>query len=140
MHSVLLFLHNSSNNIALQQRAKHVNNGSKLDASVCGKKQIGETDLQAIIRETKEELDLAIHRPVCIGTYIRPVKPERTYTVFYAYVPKPKLTLNPEEVAHIHWLTVESLQRDLHTLPLKTSTREIITYVMPYLTLATRHP
>jgi 8-oxo-dGTP diphosphatase len=87
-----------------------------------GKIEAGETPLEAVQRELKEETGITVNQSELhdLGTlYIRKPEIDYTYTMFWLVLPKrPSVSLNDENDA-IHWAAVH----DLEIMPLRPGAR-----------------
>ena len=81
------------------------------DTAVGGHVSYGETILEALYRETSEELGLTAFNPIGLGAYIWQTQRDNEYVFVYAILGHPTLHPNAEEVSEGRWWTFEELDR-----------------------------
>lgn len=106
---VTLFIKNSNNQLLLQKRSKQ--KGGKY-GFISGHPKSGETSLQAVIIEAKEEMNIDIK-----NEKVQVFHTEKSKNAFYDfyYLEKDidihKLTLQNEEVQEAKWMTIEEIEQ-----------------------------
>lgn len=81
------------------------------DTAVGGHVSYGETILEALYRETSEELGLTAFNPIGLGAYIWQTQRDNEYVFVHAILGHPTLHPNAEEVSEGRWWTFEELDR-----------------------------
>ena len=81
------------------------------DTAVGGHVSYGETILEALYRETSEELGLTAFNPIGLGAYIWQTQRDNEYVFVHAILGHPTLHPNAEEVSEVRWWTFEELDR-----------------------------
>lgn len=81
------------------------------DTAVGGHVSYGEGALEALYRESSEELGLKAFNPVFLGKYVWETKRDKELVLIYACVGHPDLTPNTDEVSEGRWWTVEDLEK-----------------------------
>ena len=81
------------------------------DTAVGGHVSYGETILEALFRETSEELGLTAFNPVALDAYIWQTERYNEYVFVHAILGHPTLYPNAAEVAEGRWWTFEELER-----------------------------
>ncbi len=81
------------------------------DTAVGGHVSYGETILEALYRETSEELGLTAFNPIGLGAYIWQTQRDNEYVFVHAILGHPTLRPNAEEVSEGRWWTFEELDR-----------------------------
>jgi len=101
-------------NIFLQKRSlsKRICPGM-WDSSVGGHISYGEQVLEALYRETAEEIGLQEFNPSFLGTYIWESDREKELVVMFAYVGHPDLTVNEIEIAGGKWWSISEIENAL---------------------------
>jgi isopentenyldiphosphate isomerase len=113
LHPVVhLHVFNSRGEVYLQKRPawKDIQPG-KWDTAVGGHVSYGETILEALYRETSEELGLTAFNPIGLGAYIWQTQRDNEYVFVHAILGHPTLHPNAEEVSEGRWWTFEELDR-----------------------------
>lgn len=80
------------------------------DTAVGGHVSYGETILEALYRETSEELGLTAFNPIALGAYIWETERDNEYVFVHAALGHPNLRPNAEEVAEGRWWSFEELE------------------------------
>ena len=81
------------------------------DTAVGGHVSYGESILEALYRETSEELGLTAFNPVALEAYIWQTERDNEYVFVHAMVGHPELHPDPAEVSEGRWWTFEELDR-----------------------------
>lgn len=81
------------------------------DTAVGGHVSYGETILEALYRETSEELGLTAFNPVALEAYVWETKRDNEYVFVHAMLGHPELHPNAAEVSEGRWWTFEELDR-----------------------------
>ena len=81
------------------------------DTAVGGHVSYGETILEALYRETSEELGLTAFNPVALEAYVWQTERDNEYVFVHAMVGHPDLHPNAAEVSEGRWWTFEELDR-----------------------------
>lgn len=81
------------------------------DTAVGGHVSYGETILEALYRETSEELGLTAFNPLALGAYIWQTGRDNEYVFVHAMLGHPDLHPNAAEVSEGRWWTFEELDR-----------------------------
>ena len=106
---VTLFIKNSKDELLLQKRSKE--KGEKY-GFLSGHPKAGETSLQAIITEAKEEMDINIK-----DTEVKIFHTEKSKNAFYDFyylekdIDVQRLVLQKEEVETAKWMTIEEIEQ-----------------------------
>ncbi len=79
------------------------------DSSVGGHISYGEQVLEALYRETYEEIGLQEFNPSFIGTFLWESNRERELVIMFAYVGHPDLTVNETEIEGGKWWTMAEI-------------------------------
>ncbi len=80
------------------------------DTAVGGHVAYGETALEAIYRETQEELGLTAINPVLIENYIWESATEREMVFVFAFVGHPEIHPDGEEVTQGQWIPTSEIE------------------------------
>lgn len=83
------------------------------DTAVGGHVTYGETLLEALYRESAEEIGLQAFNPVCLGSYEWDTVRDRELVIMYAMLGHPDLSPDGVEVADGRWWTPEELQKSM---------------------------
>jgi len=118
MKVALLWLVNEKGELLIARRASHMDSDAGVwGPSVSGEIEEGELPLKAVIREAEEELGILPNQitPLFLHetTYEHQDGKGREFSIFYAKVNSDilnKLTLEPEEVAEVKWISMDDLQ------------------------------
>ena len=81
------------------------------DTAVGGHVSYGETILEALYRETSEELGLTAFNPVALEAYVWETERDNEYVFVHAMLGHPELHPNAGEVSEGRWWTFEELDR-----------------------------
>ena len=81
------------------------------DTAVGGHVSYGESILEALYRETSEELGLTAFNPVALEAYIWQTERDNEYVFVHAMVGHPELHPDAAEVSEGRWWTFEELDR-----------------------------
>jgi len=81
------------------------------DTAVGGHVSYGETILEALYRETSEELGLTAFNPIGLEAYVWQTERDNEYVFVHAMVGHPDLHPNAAEVSEGRWWTFEELDR-----------------------------
>lgn len=81
------------------------------DTAVGGHVSYGETILEALYRETSEELGLTAFNPVALEAYVWETERDNEYVFVHAMLGHPELHPNAAEVSEGRWWTFEELDR-----------------------------
>ena len=103
---------NSKKQILVQQRLKNEKHYPNLWCATSGGVDAGETSLEAIIRELKEELGLKVKEKelVFIGTYKRVNDFVDTY-MMEKDIDINDITIQPEEVQNVKWMSINHFEK-----------------------------
>ena len=103
---------NSNNKILVQQRSKNRKHYPGLWSATSGGVSAGETSLQSIMRELKEELgiDVAEEELTFIGTYKRVNDFVDTY-MMEKDIDINDITIQPEEVQDVKWMSIDNFEK-----------------------------
>lgn len=126
-----LWLVNENKELLLAKRSDtKQHDPGKWGPSVTGKQEVGELEVEAVIRETEEELGLTtvLYKPEFLfeEDFVHPDGVTRRFSIYYATANKKSvdaaLKLDSEEVAEIKWISKQGI-RDL----LESEPGEVIT-------------
>lgn len=81
------------------------------DTAVGGHVCYGEGVLEALYRESSEELGLRAFNPVFLGKYVWETKRDKELVLIHACVGHPELKPNADEVSEGRWWTAEDLDK-----------------------------
>ena len=81
------------------------------DTAVGGHVSYGETILEALYRETSEELGLTAFNPIALEAYVWETARDNEYVFVHAMLGHPELHPNAAEVSEGRWWTFEELDR-----------------------------
>ncbi len=113
-----IFVFNKSGKILLQRRSRNVFLPLLLDSSSAGHVDEGETRLMAAVRELEEEIGIANHEVIEIEkSFCLPGAMSTIHKVVVA--DDIQLTLNPEEVEEVLWLTASEISTLIKLEPTK---------------------
>lgn len=121
----VLWLVNENGELLLAQRALHKRQDPGVwGPSVTGKLEPGENAMQALLRETQEELSLApSHYIPCFVAelpFLHPDGEQRVFTIYKAAVPsriRNVIKFDQDEVAAIEWKSITAINRLLAGKP-----------------------
>ena len=120
--SISAFYLNHGNETLILKRSENVATNSAREGIPGGKKEKGESDLEAALREAREEtgIDLEKDFPAVEIETLKPVfvtlSPSACflYSAYSANLPyKPTITIRPEEHLGYHWLTLQEARDKL---------------------------
>ena len=116
---------NTEGEFLIQKRSSRCVHYPNVWSLTAGRIQAGEDAKEGCIREVQEEIGLALDREelIHLAHINREDGSHMIWEVFLARrdIPVSKLTLDPEEVAEVRWVTGEELERMIRT-------EEIFTY------------
>ena len=121
---------NTKGEFLIQKRSSRCVHYPNVWSLTAGRIQAGEDAKEGCIREVQEEIGLALEREELI--HLAHINREDGSHMIWEVFPVSKLTLDPEEVAEVRWVTGEELERMIRT-------EEIFTYpeILDFLHLIT---